>query len=80
MKVLDLFSAAAGGWSLGMHRAGEHRRRNRPFIAGIFLRALIALVVDPRDGPNNGGDDQRMGQEAEQDGRHQQLLHSPAVR
>lgn len=22
MKVLDLFSAAAGGWSLGMHRAG----------------------------------------------------------
>ena len=22
IKVLDLFSAAAGGWSLGMHRAG----------------------------------------------------------
>ncbi len=22
MRVLDLFSAAAGGWSLGMHRAG----------------------------------------------------------
>jgi DNA (cytosine-5)-methyltransferase 1 len=22
MAVLDLFSAASGGWSLGMHRAG----------------------------------------------------------
>ena len=22
MRALDLFSAAAGGWSLGLHRAG----------------------------------------------------------
>lgn len=35
MRVLDLFSAAAGGWSLGLHRAG-------------FLTAAACEIVEWR--------------------------------
>src|SRR4051812_12781734 len=37
-SVLDLFSAAAGGWSLGMHRAGFHTVAACEFVA--WRRAL----------------------------------------
>lgn len=40
MKVLDLFSAAAGGWSLGLHRAGFQTLAACEWIA--WRRALYA--------------------------------------
>ena len=38
MRVLDLFIAAAGGWSLGMHRAG---------FRTVYACALMPRYMEP---------------------------------
>ncbi len=50
MRTLDLFSAAAGGWSLGLHRAGfvigRAILRTEAALDAVLLRATRDIPGD----------------------------------
>ena len=53
MRALDLFSAAAGGWSLGLHRAGFVTIAACEIVE--WRRILYAVLV--RSTPDIPGDE-----------------------